>query len=212
MQGSYIKKFKYHFLTVFTLLLIATLFSVFIPGRVSEKKVTVPATLPQTEVPSISIKPLKFSQATTEYPRFSLSAEKADFYQDKNNGVLNNFKIVYTYEKGKKITISGLKARINAKINDDMTMGLGNSDIYCDAPITAVSTSGLNFTTENLKWSGGEGIVTTDGRVSLYGENFRIDGKGMKAVLKDEKIELLSDVELTVSPSAVKKFSKNGLI
>ena len=214
MAKKFLYKLRYPLLSLFVLILIATFVNVYISGtgNKDKKKESENASGSENEIPTVSIKPLHFSQATKGFPKFTLSAEKADFFQDKSSGKLNKFKLVYVYEKGKKITITGDEAVVKVDINEDLTMGLGNADIICTKPVKAVSTSGMNFVSEDLIWTGTQGNVVAKGNVKLYGNDFRIEGVGMKANLNDEKVEFLSNVKLMVTPDVVKKAGEDGFI
>lgn len=213
MSKKILFKIRYPLLTVYALVLIGILASMYIPDK-SKNESASSDDLENAEdaVPTVSIKPLRFSQATTGFPKFALSAEKADFFQEKGSGRLNNFKLVYIYDKGKKVTVTGVEALVKVKIDEDLTMGLGEADIICNKPVKAVFTSGMNFISEDLQWSGSKGDVSAHGNVELFGNDFKIEGKGMRANLKEEKIELLSKVKLMVIPEVINKAGKDGFI
>ncbi|RMF96238.1 MAG: LPS export ABC transporter periplasmic protein LptC [Candidatus Schekmanbacteria bacterium] len=214
MPKKILYKIRYPLLTIFVIVLAGILLNLYLSGNKSDEDSIANKEVEKMaeEVPTVSIKPLNFSQASTGASKFALTAQRADFFQDKGKGILTKFKLVYTYEKGKKVIVSGDEAVVTADVNSDLTMGLGDANIICTKPVKAIFTNGMNFVSEDLQWNGMDGDITAKGKVKLFGNDFRIEGYGLRANLKEEKIELLSKVKLMVVPSTVNKMTKDGFI
>ncbi len=53
------------------------------------------------------------------------------------------------------------------------------------------------FTVNTIKWDNASGLLTTEDRVSFSGKDFLIEGTGLAASMKQQKIRILKNVKAT---------------
>ena len=154
---------------------------------------------------TISIEPLHFSQEIEKKSKYILSADSAKFFQEKGKGVLKNFSLTYIYNGGKKIILSGAKAVVNLDVDKDLSnVDMSIADIYSRGKIIAVSSEGYTFETEKLFWDGSKKVISTAEPIILFGNNFKVTGEGLMADLDNEKMEIVSKVNVTATQEALK--------
>lgn len=94
---------------------------------------------------------------------------------------------------------------LDLKIYNDPVIHLtGDSGIYNieggDLAINGmvkVNIKDLQFTTDSLKWSGKDELLSTIDSVRFTGNKFLIEGKGLSAKIKDQKMKILDNVKGT---------------
>jgi len=94
---------------------------------------------------------------------------------------------------------------LDLKIYDDPVIYLtGGSGIYDieggDLAINGmvkINIRDVQFTTDSLKWSGTEELLSTKDSVRFTGNKFLIEGKGLSAKIKDQKMKILDNVKGT---------------
>jgi len=186
-----------------SLILLVTIFIYFIRNSDNFERVK---TKTFKNKPTISIEPLHFSQEGENKNKFILSADSAKFFQEEGKGVLKNFSLVYIYNSGKKLTISGDSAVAEINADKDLSVDINLANIYSLGKVYAISSEGYRFETEKLFWDGSKKVITTKEPVILYGDKFRLTGEGLKADLNDEKMEIVSKVSVMTTPEALSNF------
>jgi len=58
-----------------------------------------------------------------------------------------------------------------------------------------VNIKDIQFTTDSLKWSGKDELLSTIDRVRFTGDKFLIEGEGLSAKIKDQKMKILDNVK-----------------
>ena len=156
---------------------------------------------------TINIRPLTFSQEIENKSKFILSADKANFFQNKGKGILKNFTITYIYNGGKKLTISGMKAVLNINSSSDLSSNISLANIYSKEKVNIVSSDGYRFETRKLFWDGSKRVITTEEPIIFYGKNFRITGEGLRADVDEEKVEIRRKVDVIGTAKAVSEIT-----
>lgn len=94
---------------------------------------------------------------------------------------------------------------LDLKIYDDPVIYLtGGSGIYNieggDLAITGmvkINVNDVQFATDSIMWSGKDELLSTRDSVRFTGNKFLIEGKGLSAKIKDQKMKILDNVKGT---------------
>ncbi len=107
-----------------------------------------------------------------------------------------------TFPKGnKEIIINSLEL----KIHDDPEIYLtGESGTYkieervftINKPIE-INIKDAKFRTDSLTWNSKKGLITTEDNIKFSGKNFLIEGTGLVARVKQQKVKILKNVKGT---------------
>jgi LPS export ABC transporter protein LptC len=99
----------------------------------------------------------------------------------------------------KEVIIRSLKLKI---YNDPEIYLTGGSGIYkiegenltINKPVE-INIRDAKFTTDSLTWDSGSELITTKDNIRFTGKNFLIEGEGLVAKTKEQKMKILSNVK-----------------
>jgi len=100
-----------------------------------------------------------------------------------------------------EINIRSLELNIYGEYRVNLTAGSGTYSI--DRKVLTISrpvhinVRDVTIMTETLIWDGERGLIKSDKEVIFRGKNFHIQGKGLEAEVKHERIRVLNDVKAT---------------
>jgi len=119
---------------------------------------------------------------------------------DKMRWELVSEKAIFPKE-GKEVILKGLTMLIHNKDKITLTGGSGiyniqNENLVVGSPVE-IDIRGTKLITDSLTWDVRGELITTSDAVRFRGGNFLIEGKGLTASIKDQRIKILGDVKST---------------
>lgn len=104
-------------------------------------------------------------------------------------------------EGNKRIILKSLELKIHHDPEIYLTGGSGiykieGKKLIINKPIE-LRVKDTRFTTDTLTWHGEEELITTEDNVKFHSKNFLIEGTGLAAKVKQQKIKILKNVKGT---------------
>jgi len=102
-------------------------------------------------------------------------------------------------EGATEITIKSLKLLIYDDHRIRLSAGSGTYNITTktltiNKPVR-INMRDTTLMTERLIWDGQKGLISTEEEITLRGKNFYIQGKGLEAEIKQERVRILDNVK-----------------
>ena len=121
--------------------------------------------------------------------KWVVDAREVRFSGDRKNVEFFDFKLKVEPENRPRFTLNGKKG--------NYSKDTGNIELF--GSIDGVSSDGYRILTEYLLINEKEGHLSTDRPVKIFGPLFEVDGEGLFADMKEEKIKVLSHVTTNIS-------------
>ena len=101
----------------------------------------------------------------------------------------------------KEIFLTSLGLKINNTPEIRLTSGSGiyeieNGNILLNKSVE-MNMKDHRFLTDTLKWNSKDNLISTDDDIKFIGKDFIIEGTGLSATLKQQKIHILKNVKAT---------------
>jgi LPS export ABC transporter protein LptC len=109
---------------------------------------------------------------------------------------------VATFPEGAtEIDINSLELNIYGDYRINLTAGSGTyridrKTLTINRPVQ-INIRDATLLTDTLTWDGENGLIKTDEAITFSGKNFRIQGRGLEAEIRYERIRILNDVKGT---------------
>ena len=101
----------------------------------------------------------------------------------------------------KEILLTAPGIRINRTPEIFLTSGNGVYEVEKGEVVLGESVElrikDTTFTADTLKWDNGKELLTTKDDVRFSGKNFLVEGTGLSALIKNEKVQILKNVKAT---------------
>lgn len=141
----------------------------------------------------IEMEDLHLNQLRDGQRIWSIQAENAVLYDDRNEIVLNNLSATILTADGFNIEFSGDRGRFDTKTQDfEVEKREGELDVQLG--------NGYTLRTLSLRWVNQDQEVVSVFPVSILSPGFRIQGRGMTADLKTQQFMIREDVRVQVAP------------
>ena len=124
--------------------------------------------------------------------KWVVDAREVRFSGDRKNVEFVDFKLKVEPEDRPWFTLNGKKGHYSKD----------SGEIELFGSIDGFSSDGYRILTEYLLINEKAGNLSTDKPVKISGPFFVVDGKGLFADLKEERIKVLSNVTTTISPGS----------
>lgn len=168
---------------------LAVLLLMGIFGKTLEPKGAAPKVEVSGEV--MKLNGIRLTQKKNNAREIDLWAETAAISLDESRIDLEKFTIVSHSKKTGQVTLSAQKGVFfNA-----------TSDVTAEGGTLVRDGSGRALMTDSLKWINAKREIRTDDPIWVFGDGFVLRGKGLIARLKEENVEILSEVNVVISPS-----------
>jgi LPS export ABC transporter protein LptC len=125
--------------------------------------------------------------------KWILDAKEVSFSGDQNSMVFRDFRLRVEPEAEQWFEMKGRRGEYSRD----------SGDIKLWGGLEGTSRDGYRFTTEHLNINEKTRQARTDDAVEISGPLFRVKGKGLFADLKEERVEILSDVTTTLKQEAM---------
>lgn len=102
---------------------------------------------------------------------------------------------------GKEIFLNSIG--LNIKQSPEIYLKSGNGTYEIDKGDIMLSASvemninSTQFTANSVKWNNASEVLTSDDKVKFSGEHFLVEGTGLSATLKQQKVRILKNVKAT---------------
>jgi len=114
--------------------------------------------------------------------KWELVAEKATFPEGNKTIILEDLTMKIYQER--KFVLRGGSGIYNIQ----------KKNLTVNKPIE-IDIGGDKLTTNSLTWNGERGLITTEDSIFFKGKIFQIEGTGLTAKIKDQRIRILKDVK-----------------
>ncbi|WP_197282181.1 LPS export ABC transporter periplasmic protein LptC [Dethiosulfatarculus sandiegensis] len=133
---------------------------------------------------------LSYTQVTDGVRKWRLSADRAKM--DRKTGVITLFNVNVTFfkEKGGWIKIKSDRADYDQK----------NQVVGLKGKVRGRTSDGLTLRTEAMTYFDKEKLVDTDYPVTVAGKRFKINSRGMKVFVPEERVVFKKEVDSTFIP------------
>jgi LPS export ABC transporter protein LptC len=136
----------------------------------------------------LQIKDVHYTDVAESGMKWEVTADTARYIKKDNVALFEKVAVKLITRDGKTFLLTGDQGRVRTDTKDMKISG----------NVKIVSNSGEAFTTDYLAYSNGEQKFYTDAPITMENGRIKINGKGMTLSLKDEKLELLSDVKARI--------------
>jgi len=178
-------------LCVFVLVAASAAFLTVNPGK---KSSPAPVKVVDVEQAEVVINGFNFSKTEGDSSAWELFAKRAEVRKDTGLAKLEDMDAVIRTRDG---SVFKLKADSGEFDTGTKKMRLNGGD----KGVVVSSSSGYRMTLRDVRWDNDSKELSTDGRVTIDGNNMRIEGKGMVARTDLQEVRIVDGVKTVFTPS-----------
>ena len=157
-------------------------------GKRPEEEVQVPKIA--IEGADSRIETVRFVEEKEGRKTWELEAKSMQHYQDKNVMVLEDVKLTFFAEDGRRVTVTGKHGRVQQDTKDMELQG----------NVVATSSDGYVFKTHSVAYHHQEKKIETPDPVEVDGEQLRLRGRGMLVDVETRTVRVLHEVRSQWKP------------
>lgn len=161
------------------------------PGR---KFVPAPVKEVDVEQAEVVIDGFSFSKTEDDDSTWELNARKAEVSKDTGIARLMDMDAVITTAGGTVLNLTAKQGVFDTQTRQ-MELSGGGEDV------TLTSNNGYEIRFKDVSWDNSARELSTDGLVTMDGENVRIEGKGMVARTDLQEVRIVDGVKTVFSPA-----------
>lgn len=129
-----------------------------------------------------------FTQSENGVKKWDLVADDVKYFKGKDQMLLTGLKVSYYFPKqNEPVVIESREGRFDSK----------SGDIEVFGDVIVISADGDTLSTDILKYSPDSELVTTDEEITLKSGSTIIRGKGLSMDIKNNRVVIKSDVDVT---------------
>ncbi len=136
-----------------------------------------------------------FTQSEEGVKKWDLVADDVKYFKGKDQMLLTGLKASYFSKKNEPVFIESREGRFDSKS--------GNIEVFGDVIVR--SSDGDTLSTDVLKYSPDSELVTTDEEITLKSGSTTIRGRGLSMDIKNNRVVIKSDVDVTLYDTQLKK-------
>ena len=135
-----------------------------------------------------------FTQSEEGVKKWDLVADDVKYFKGNDQMLLTGLKVSYFSEQNEPVVIESKEGRFNSK----------SGDIEVFGDVIVRSADGDTLSTDVLKYSSDSELVTTDEEITLKSGSTTIKGKGLTMDIKNNRVVIKSDVDVTLYNSQLR--------
>ena len=135
-----------------------------------------------------------FTQSQEGVKKWDLVADDVKYFKGKDQMLLTGLKVSYFLKQNEPVVIESREGRFDSK----------SGDIEVFGDVIVISADGDTLSTDVLKYSPDSELVTTDEEITLKSGSTIIRGKGLSMDIKNNRVVIKSDVDVTFYNSQLK--------
>jgi len=178
-------------LCVFVLVAASAAFLTVNPGK---KSSPAPVKAVDVEQAEVVINGFNFSKTEGDNSTWELFAKRAEVRKDTGLAKLEDLDAVIRAKDGSVFKLKADSGEFDTGTKKMMLTG-------GDKGVVVSSSNGYRMTLSDVRWDNDSKELSTDGRVTIDGNNMRIEGKGMVARTDLQEVRIVDGVKTVFTPS-----------